>query len=309
MIMLTVQIQVQVLIADTEREALLYLPKGRKGGADACLASGKCGLIGSGEPNGGCPTDFRLQAQPTGFVGLNDTLSGLLALAIVVGSFQGGFQIPIVETFGDDASNLIILGTIPMLQGGKHELFSLIVGMRQIIPSGIEVTEHQCPEEFLDGSFVFGIEHIALALDISYFFFHPYQGTIVGVIGRGIKRFRTFRLIMEADRCLDAPSGREVMTEIQPGIEMHPAFLLNRMTFPSDTRGSSDAEIILFPTESRLSIKLKSMRLEVLHRGQSSVEAGSRLDAETVSLAEVIEVVVRIGLMKVDVLLRVPELQ
>ena len=99
------------------------------------------------------------------------------------------------------------------------------------------------------------------------------------------------------------------MTQIQPGIEMHPAFLLNRMTFPSDTRGSSYAEIIPFPTEGRLGIKLKPMRLEVLHRGQSSVEAGSCLDAETVSLAEVIEVVVRIGLMKVDVLLRVPELQ
>ena len=99
-----------------------------------------------------------------------------------------------------------------MLQGGKHELFSLIVGMGQVIPSDIKVAERQCPEEFLDGSFVFGIEHIALALDVSYFFLHPHQGTIVGVIGRGIKRFRTFRLMMEAGRCLDAPSGREVMT-------------------------------------------------------------------------------------------------
>ena len=265
MIMLTIQIQVQVLIADAERKTLLYLPKGRKGGADACLASGKCRLIGSGEPDGGCPTDFRLLAQPTGFVGLNDALSGLLALAVVVGSFQRGFQIPIVETFGDDAPCLIALGAIPMLQGGKHELFSLIAGMRQIIPSGIEVTEHQCPEEFLDGSFVFGIEHIALDLDFSYFFLHPHQGTIVGVIGRWIKRFRTFRLMMEAGRCLDAPSGREVMTEIQPGIEMHPAFLLIRITFPIHDRGSSYAEIIPFPTEGRLGIKLKPMRLEVLY--------------------------------------------
>ena len=81
-IMLTVQIQIQVLIADAEREALLHLPKGRKGGADACLASGKRSLIGSGEPGRGCPTDFRLQAQPTGFVGLNDTLSGLLGTSM-----------------------------------------------------------------------------------------------------------------------------------------------------------------------------------------------------------------------------------
>ena len=115
--------------------------------------------------------------------------------------------------------------------------------------------------------------------------------------------------MMEAGRCLDAPSGREVMTEIQPGIEMHPAFLLMRITFPSDTRCSSDAEIILFPTEGRLGIKLKSMRLEVLHRGQSSVDARSQLNAETVPLPEIIEVVVRIGLMKVDVVLRVSELQ
>ena len=174
MIMLTIQVQIEILIADAERKTLLYLTKGRKGGAAACIASGKCRLIGSGEPDGGCPTDFRLQAQPTGFVGLNDTLSGLLALAIVVGSFQRGFQIPIVEAFGDDAPCLIALGAIPMLQGGKHELFSLIIRMCQIIPSGIEMAEHQCPEEFLDGSLVFGIEHIALALDVSYFFFHPH---------------------------------------------------------------------------------------------------------------------------------------
>ena len=101
----------------------MHLPKGRKGGADACLVSGKRRLIGSGKPSRGCPTDFRFQAQPTGFVGLNDALSGLLALAVIVGSFQRGFQIPIVEAFGNDASNLIILGAIPMLQGGKHEVF------------------------------------------------------------------------------------------------------------------------------------------------------------------------------------------
>ena len=90
---------------------------------------------------------------------------------------------------------------------------------------------------------------------------------------------------------------------------MHPAFLLNRMTFPSDTRGSSYAEIIPFPTEGRLGIKLKPMRLEVLHRGQSSVDARGQFDAETIPLPEIIEVVVRIGLMKVDVLLRVSKLQ
>ena len=115
--------------------------------------------------------------------------------------------------------------------------------------------------------------------------------------------------MMEAGRCLDAPSGREVMTEIQPGIEMHPAFLLMRITFPIHDWRSSYAEIILFPTEGRLGIKLKPMRLEVLHRGQSSVDARSQLDTKAVPFPEVIEVVVRIGLMKVDVLLRVPELQ
>ena len=115
--------------------------------------------------------------------------------------------------------------------------------------------------------------------------------------------------MMEAGRSLDAPSGREVMAQIQSGIEMHPAFLLNRMTFPSDTRGSSYAEIIPFPTEGRLGIKLNPMRLEVFHRGQSSVDARSQLDTKAVPLPEIIEVVVRIGLMKVDVQLRLPELQ
>ena len=72
---------------------------------------------------------------------------------------------------------------------------------------------------------------------------------------------------------------------------------------------SSYAEIIPFPTEGRLNIKLKPMRLEVLHRGQSSVDARSQLDTKAVPLPEIIEVVVRIGLMKVDVQLRLPELQ
>ena len=99
------------------------------------------------------------------------------------------------------------------------------------------------------------------------------------------------------------------MAQIQSRIDMCPAFLLIRITFPIHDWGSSYAEIILFPTEGRLGIKLKPMRLEVLHRGQSSVNACSQLNAETVSLPEIIEVVVRIGLMKVDVLLRVPELQ
>ena len=90
---------------------------------------------------------------------------------------------------------------------------------------------------------------------------------------------------------------------------MRPTFLLIRITFPIHDRGSSYAEIIPFPAEGRLGIKLKPMRLEVLHRGQSSVNARSQLDTKAVPFPEVIEVVVRIGLMKVDVLLRVPELQ
>ena len=90
---------------------------------------------------------------------------------------------------------------------------------------------------------------------------------------------------------------------------MRPAFLLIRITFPIHDRSSSYAEIIPFPTEGRLGIKLKPMRLEILHRGQSSVDARSQLDTKAVPLPEIIEVVVRIGLMKVDVQLRLPELQ
>ena len=99
------------------------------------------------------------------------------------------------------------------------------------------------------------------------------------------------------------------MAQIQSRIEMRPTFLLIRITFPIHDRGSSYAEIIPFPAEGRLGIKLKAMRLEVLHRGQSSVNACSQLDTKAVPFPEVIEVVVRIGLMKLDVLLRVPELQ
>ena len=101
------------------------------------------------------------------FVRQNGSLSGLKSFAVLVNSFERGFQVPGIEAFGNETPNLIVFCPMRMFKRSQFELIVLIFSMHQIILPDIEVIKHQCPEELFDGTFVFGIKHIALALCLS----------------------------------------------------------------------------------------------------------------------------------------------
>ena len=88
-------------------------------------------------------------------------------------------------------------------------------------------------------------------------------------------------------------------------VEVASVLLLIRMMFPRHVGSEGDAEFTLFPTKTWSGIELHPISIEIgrlIQKCQSSVEACCQFDAKTILFPEVIQLIVRIGLMQIDVL-------
>ena len=94
-------------------------------------------------------------------------------------------------------------------------------------------------------------------------------------------------------------------------VEVASIFLLIRMMFPRHAGSKGDAEFTLFPTKVRSGVELHPIGFEIgrlIQKCQSSVETCCQFDAKTILFPEVIQLIVRIGLMQIDVLRYIREL-
>lgn len=135
----------------------------------------------------GRPDEFGLRLQVVVAVGLQQAVGQLLARAAAQGEIQRSFQVPVVEAFGEVASEVPVLAVVGLQAAGVADGSFRKALLHQGVPTGVAVGQRGGDEELLNRVFIFPVEVVGLLRGDGEESVSVSPGAVVGAVWGGVE--------------------------------------------------------------------------------------------------------------------------